>query len=238
MSIAFVSDLHLEPIENKKVKVFFQFLNNAVYKYEELYILGDFFEYWIGDDDIQPANKLIMQTLKTASDNGLKIYFIHGNRDFLVGSGFESETGVRILEDQYTFSLEGKKIMIAHGDTFCIDDVEYQEMKRKIRSDSWKKDFLAKSISERVDFANDLRTKSAKRNSNKPENIMDVNDNYVLEVIQREKIDILIHGHTHRPAVHKLSNGSTRAVLGSWEDSGSVIEYSQGNIELNSFSFD
>ena len=179
-----------------------------------------------------------MQTLKTASDNGLKIYFIHGNRDFLVGSGFESETGVRILEDQYTFSLEGKKIMIAHGDTFCIDDVEYQEMKRKIRSDSWKKDFLAKSISERVDFANDLRTKSAKRNSNKPENIMDVNDNYVLEVIQREKIDILIHGHTHRPAVHKLSNGSTRAVLGSWEDSGSVIEYSQGNIELNSFSFD
>ena len=238
MSIAFVSDLHLEPIENKKVKVFFQFLNNAVYKYEELYILGDFFEYWIGDDDIQPANKLIMQTLKTASDNGLKIYFIHGNRDFLVGSGFESETGVRILEDQYTFSLEDKIIMIAHGDTFCIDDVEYQEMKRKIRSDSWKKDFLAKSISERVDFANDLRTKSAKRNSNKPENIMDVNDNYVLEVIQREKIDILIHGHTHRPAVHKLSNGSTRAVLGSWEDSGSVIEYSQGNIELNSFSFD
>ena len=238
MSIAFVSDLHLEPIENKKVKVFFQFLNNAVYKYEELYILGDFFEYWIGDDDIQPANKLIMQTLKTASDNGLKIYFIHGNRDFLVGSGFESETGVRILEDQYTFSLEGKKIMIAHGDTFCIDDVEYQEMKRKIRSDSWKKDFLAKSISERVDFANDLRKRSAERNSNKPENIMDVNDDYVLEIIQREKIDILIHGHTHRPAVHKLSNGSTRAVLGSWEDSGSVIEYSQGNIELNSFSFD
>ena len=238
MSIAFVSDLHLEPIENKKVKVFFQFLNNAVYKYEELYILGDFFEYWIGDDDIQPANKLIMQTLKTASDNGLKIYFIHGNRDFLVGSGFESETGVRILEDQYTFSLEGKKIMIAHGDTFCIDDVEYQEMKREIRSDSWKKDFLAKSISERVDFANDLRKRSAERNSNKPENIMDVNDDYVLEIIEREKIDILIHGHTHRPAVHKLSNGSTRAVLGSWEDSGSVIEYSQGNIELNSFSFD
>ena len=238
MSIAFISDLHLEPIENKRAKAFFQFIDNAVNKHEELYILGDFFKYWIGDDDTQPINKSIMQKLKYASDNGLKIYFIHGNRDFLIGSDFESETGIRILEDQYTFSLEDKKIMIAHGDTFCIDDVEYQEMKKEIRSDSWKKDFLAKSISERVDFANDLRKRSAERNSNKPENIMDVNDDYVLEIIEREKIDILIHGHTHRPAVHKLSNGSTRAVLGSWEDSGSVIEYSQGNIELNSFSFD
>ena len=235
MSIAFISDLHLEPIENKRAKAFFQFIDNAVNKYEELYILGDFFEYWIGDDDTQPINKLIMQKLKYASDNGLKIYFIHGNRDFLIGSDFESETGIRILEDQYTFSLEDKKIMIAHGDTFCIDDVEYQEMKKEIRSDSWKKDFLAKSISERVEFANDLRKRSAERNSNKPENIMDVNDDYVLKIIQREKIDILIHGHTHRPAVHKLPNGSTRAVLGSWEEEGWVADYIEGNIKITSF---
>ena len=111
MSIAFISDLHLEPIENKRAKAFFQFIDNAVNKHEELYILGDFFEYWIGDDDTQPINKLIMQKLKYASDNGLKIYFIHGNRDFLVSSGFESETDVRILEDQYTFNLEDKKIL-------------------------------------------------------------------------------------------------------------------------------
>ena len=235
MSIAFVSDLHLEPIENKRVKVFFQFLNNAVNKYEELYILGDFFEYWIGDDDTQSVNKLIMQRLKAASDNGLKIYFIHGNRDFLIGSEFESETGVKILEDQHTFNIGEKKIMISHGDAFCVDDVEYQEMKREIRSDSWKKDFLTKSISERVDFANNLRTKSSERNSNKPENIMDVNDNYVLEVVRREKIDILIHGHTHRPAVHKLENSSIRAVLGSWEEEGWVADYIEGNIKLTSF---
>ena len=235
MSIAFVSDLHLEPIENKRVKVFFKFLNDAVNKYEELYILGDFFEYWIGDDDTQSVNKLIMQRLKTASDNGLKIYFIHGNRDFLIGSEFESKTGIKILADQHTFNIGEKKIMISHGDAFCVDDVEYQEMKREIRSDSWKKDFLAKSISERVDFANDLRTKSSERNSNKPENIMDVNDNYVLEVVQREKIDILIHGHTHRPAVHKLENGSIRAVLGSWEEEGWVADYIEENIKLTSF---
>ena len=235
MSIAFVSDLHLEPIENKRVKVFCQFLNNAVNKYEELYILGDFFEYWIGDDDTQSVNKLIMQKLKTASNNGLKIYFIHGNRDFLIGSEFESETGVKILADQHTFNIGEKKIMISHGDAFCVDDVEYQEMKREIRSDSWKKDFLTKSISERVDFANDLRTKSSERNSNKPENIMDVNDNYVLEVVRREKIDILIHGHTHRPAVHKLENSSIRAVLGSWEEEGWVADYIEGNIKLTSF---
>ena len=235
MSIAFVSDLHLEPIENKRVKVFFQFLNNAVNKYEELYILGDFFEYWIGDDDTQSVNKLIMQKLKTASNNGLKIYFIHGNRDFLIGSEFESETGVKILADQHTFNIGEKKIMISHGDAFCVDDVEYQEMKREIRSDSWKKDFLTKSISERVDFANNLRTKSSERNSNKPENIMDVNDNYVLEVVRREKIDILIHGHTHRPAVHKLENSSIRAVLGSWEEEGWVADYIEENIKLTSF---
>ena len=235
MSIAFVSDLHLEPIENKRVKVFFKFLNDAVNKYEELYILGDFFEYWIGDDDTQSVNKLIMQRLKAATDNGLKIYFIHGNRDFLIGSAFESKTGVKILADQHTFNIGEKKIMISHGDAFCVDDVEYQEMKREIRSDSWKKDFLAKSISERVDFANDLRTKSSERNSNKPENIMDVNDNYVLEVVQKEKIDILIHGHTHRPAVHKLENGSIRAVLGSWEEEGWVADYIEENIKLTSF---
>ena len=235
MSIAFVSDLHLEPIENKRVKVFFKFLNDAVNKYEELYILGDFFEYWIGDDDTQSVNKLIMQRLKAAIDNGLKIYFIHGNRDFLIGSEFESKTGVKILADQHTFNIGEKKIMISHGDAFCVDDVEYQEMKREIRSDSWKKDFLAKSISERVDFANDLRTKSSERNSNKPENIMDVNDNYVLEVVQREKIDILIHGHTHRPAVHKLENGSIRAVLGSWEEEGWVADFIEENIKLTSF---
>ena len=235
MSIAFVSDLHLEPIENKRVKVFFQFLNNAVNKYEELYILGDFFEYWIGDDDTQSVNKLIMQKLKTASNNGLKIYFIHGNRDFLIGSEFESETGVKILADQHTFNIGEKKIMISHGDAFCVDDVEYQEMKREIRSDSWKKDFLTKSISERVDFANNLRTKSSERNSNKPENIMDVNDNYVLEVVRREKIDILIHGHTHRPAVHKLENSSIRTVLGSWEEEGWVADCIEENIKLTSF---
>ena len=236
MSIAFVSDLHLEPIENKRVKVFFKFLNDAVNKYEELYILGDFFEYWIGDDDTQSVNKLIMQRLKTASDNGLKTYFIHGNRDFLIGSEFESETGIKILEDQHTFNIGEKKIMISHGDAFCVDDVEYQEMKREIRSSSWKKDFLAKSIDERVDFANELRARSAERNSNKPENIMDVNDDYVLDIIQKEKIDILIHGHTHRPGIHNLSNGSIRAVLGSWEEEGWAAEYTNGNLELISFS--
>ena len=235
MSIAFISDLHLEPIENKRAKAFFQFIDNAVNKHEELYILGDFFEYWIGDDDTQSVNKLIMQRLKSAIDNGLKIYFIHGNRDFLIGSAFESKTGVKILADQHTFNIGEKKIMISHGDAFCVDDVEYQEMKREIRSDSWKKDFLAKSISERVDFANDLRTKSSERNSNKPENIMDVNNNYIIEVVQREKIDILIHGHTHRPAVHKLENGSIRAVLGSWEEEGWVADYIEGNIKLTSF---
>ena len=236
MSIAFISDLHLEPVDNDRLNSFLNFMAKAPKKYDSLYIIGDLFEYWVGDDDPHPINKLIQNKIKDAHGQGLNIYLIHGNRDFLLGSQFENNTGLRIIDDMTIVKDSDISLMIAHGDSFCIDDVEYQALKKSLRSEEWKKDFLQKPIAERIAFANDLRTKSAESSSNKAENIMDVNKSYVAEVIEEYKIDFLIHGHTHRPAIHKLDNGASRVVLGSWEDKGWVVEYSERNIELKSFT--
>ncbi|MAC03820.1 MAG: UDP-2,3-diacylglucosamine diphosphatase [Gammaproteobacteria bacterium] len=236
MSIAFISDLHLEPIENSRLKTFYDLLLRAQSEFNSLYIIGDLFEYWIGDDDQNPINKNIIQNIKSATDNGLNIFLIHGNRDFLLGSKFEEMTGIQIIDDMTVIEDEFCKIMVSHGDVFCTDDIEYQNLKKTLRSEQWIETFLSKTIEERIDFANQLRSQSAESSSNKAENIMDVNMAYVNEIIDKNKIDILIHGHTHRPAVHKLDSGASRAVLGSWENNeGWIIEYKQGNIELKSF---
>ena len=153
----------------------------------------------------------------------------------MIGSEFEKNTGVKIIEDMTLIEIGNKSVMVAHGDSFCTDDVEYQEMKKEIRSDSWKNTFLAKSIDERIAFANNMRAESAKRSSNKPENIMDVNCDYVSQIISDHNIDYLIHGHTHRPKIHQAGN-ALRAVLGSWEEEGWVIEYNQEYLELKSFT--
>tara|TARA_B100000900_G_scaffold401621_1_gene406504 strand:- start:1015 stop:1731 length:717 start_codon:yes stop_codon:yes gene_type:complete len=236
MAIAFISDLHLEPIENSRLKTFYNLLSRANDDFDALYIIGDLFEYWIGDDDEHPVNRNIIQHIKKSTDNGLGIFLMHGNRDFLLGSKFEEMTGAKIIDDMTIIEDEFCKIMVSHGDVFCTDDIEYQKLKKTLRSDEWIKSFLSKTIEERIIFANQLRSQSAESSSNKAESIMDVNLDYVDEVIEKNNLDILIHGHTHRPAIHKLDSGASRAVLGSWENNeGWIIEYKQGNIDLKSF---
>ena len=236
MAIAFISDLHLEPIENNRLETFYNLLSRANDDFDALYIIGDLFEYWIGDDDEHPVNRNIIQNIKKSTDNGLGIFLMHGNRDFLLGSKFEEMTGAKIIDDMTIIEDEFCKIMVSHGDVFCTDDIEYQKLKKTLRSDEWIKSFLSKTIEERIIFANQLRSQSAESSSNKAESIMDVNLDYVDEVIEKNNLDILIHGHTHRPAIHKLDSGASRAVLGSWENNeGWIIEYKQGNIELKSF---
>ena len=236
MTIAFISDLHLEPIENTRLKTFYNLLSEANGQFNSLYIIGDLFEYWIGDDDKHPVNKDIIQNIKKATDSGLNIFLIHGNRDFLLGSRFEEMTGIQIIDDMTIIEDEFCKIMVSHGDVFCTDDIEYQNLKKTLRSKEWIESFLSKSVEERIDYANQLRSQSAESSSNKAENIMDVNIDYVDEVISKNNLDLLIHGHTHRPAIHKLDSGASRAVLGSWENNeGWIIEYKQGNIDLKSF---
>jgi len=236
MAIAFISDLHLEPIENSRLETFYNLLSRANDDFDALYIIGDLFEYWIGDDDEHPVNRNIIQNIKKSTDNGLGIFLMHGNRDFLLGSKFEEMTGAKIIDDMTIIEDEFCKIMVSHGDVFCTDDIEYQKLKKTLRSDEWIKSFLSKTIEERIIFANQLRSQSAESSSNKAESIMDVNLDYVDEVIEKNNLDILIHGHTHRPAIHKLDSGASRAVLGSWENNeGWIIEYKQGNIDLKSF---
>ena len=190
MAIAFISDLHLEPIENTRLKTFYNLLSEANSRFNSLYIIGDLFEYWIGDDDQHPVNKDIIQNIKKATDSGLNIFLIHGNRDFLLGSRFEEMTGIQIIDDMTIIEDKFCKIMVSHGDVFCTDDVEYQNLKKTLRSEEWIESFLSKPIEERIDFAKQLRSQSAESSSNKAENIMDVNADYVDEVIGKNNLDL------------------------------------------------
>ena len=137
MAIAFISDLHLEPIKNTRLKTFYNLLSEANSRFDSLYIIGDLFEYWIGDDDQHPVNKDIIQNIKKATDSGLNIFLIHGNRDFLLGSRFEEMTGIQIIDDMTIIEDKFCKIMVSHGDVFCTDDVEYQNLKKTLRSEEW-----------------------------------------------------------------------------------------------------
>ena len=234
--LGFISDLHLDPNENKRTEAFLDLLSNDCIKYEALFILGDLFEYWVGDDDNSPLAIQVKKSLKKYANQGNKIYFIHGNRDFLIGSEFAKDSGVQIIKDQHIMEYSGKKIMLSHGDVFCTDDQEYQNLKSRIRSKKWVDNFLSQPLDKRIAIAEDMRSKSKDASSNKPENIMDTNNDSIDHCIKHNNLDLLIHGHTHRPEIKKLSNGSMKVVLGSWEDEGWVFEYDYNHFDLKSFS--
>ena len=234
--LGFISDLHLDPNENKRTEAFLNFLSNDCIKYEALFILGDLFEYWVGDDDNSSLAVQVKKSLKNYSNQENKIYFTHGNRDFLIGSKFAKDSGIQIITDQYIMTHSGKTIMLSHGDVFCTDDHEYQDLKSRIRSKKWVDDFLNQPLNERIAIAEDMRSKSKDASSNKPENIMDTNKDSIDHCIKHNNLDLLIHGHTHRPEIKKLSNGSIKVVLGSWEDEGWVFEYDHDHFDLKSFS--
>ena len=234
--LGFISDIHLEPIENNRTLAFNNFLEKASDRYEALYILGDLFEYWIGDDEDNLTISNIKKNLSRLADQGVSLFFIHGNRDFLIGNKFASDTNIKILDDMHIINLNNKKIMLSHGDAFCTDDTDYQKFKNETRNSSWIKSFLKKPLDERLFIADDMRSKSKSANSNKPENIMDTNPKAIEESVIKNEIDILIHGHTHRPEVKYFANGSVKVVLGSWEDKGWVFEYDHDHFDLKSFS--
>mgnify|MGYP006123189509 FL=1 len=221
-SALFVSDTHLSEDSPPGIERFNRFLDTHASKYEYLFILGDLFEYWIGDDANQfKSVKIALQKLKT------KIYFIHGNRDFLIGSDFLDKTNITLLDDSTLIQLGNQKAVILHGDTLCIDDKEYQEFRSKVRLESWKKDFLNKKIHTRLEICKDLRRKSYEAQINKSELLMDVNENEVKKLFKDLSFPpIMIHGHTHRPKRHKYlldNNKCERWVLNDWYDSGSYL---------------
>ena len=231
MSIFFISDLHLEQNKPHLTKAFENFINSKVNSHDELFILGDFFEQWIGDDNEDNFIKGIKNILKLKTAEGLKIYFMHGNRDFLIGDKFCKDVGAKLLKDPFIFNLNGKKIMLMHGDSLCTDDKDYQEFRNLVRNKDWQKDFLSKDLKERKEVAKSLREISSLENKTKDEAIMDVNQDEVLRIIENHSIDVLIHGHTHRPYIHD-ENGVPRMVLGDWGDFLWFIESSKGDLNL------
>jgi len=235
MSTLFISDLHLAPERPKVTQAFFNFLDQRAIQADALYILGDLFEVWIGDDDPAELANQVSSKLREISDAGVQIYFVHGNRDFLVGEKFAKRSGCTLLPEHCAIDLYGKNVLLLHGDTLCLDDKAYRKFRRKVRSPIglWLMRHLP--LKKRQQIARDWRAKSQMANSNKADNIMDVSTSEVERLLVEFDTNIMIHGHTHRPARHQHTNGE-RLVLGDWHDHGWVIEATSESLELSSFS--
>lgn len=226
MKTLFISDLHLDENQPEMADLFFNFLKNKAIKSDALYILGDFFEAWIGDDDLSPFNLKIIEALNSATQQGLPIYFAHGNRDFLIGKRFLKATGCQLLPDEYVVNLYGTPILLMHGDTLCTLDVKYLKFRKKSRTWLYKKLASWKSLASRRELAARMRAASKQHLRNTSEYIMDVTQEEVERLMRKHQVQHLIHGHTHREAVHHFEldgQGATRTVLGAWHDRGSVL---------------
>jgi UDP-2,3-diacylglucosamine hydrolase len=235
----FISDLHLSEDRPAANERFIGFLEQPARAAEALYILGDFFEYWVGDDDLaNPFNAVIAGLLRDLSRSGVALYFMHGNRDFLVGEGFCAATGAKLLEDPTLVDLGGEKTLLMHGDTLCTDDLDYQAWRRTARSAAWQQAFLAKPLAERRHAVLGMREKSKAVVQAKPEEIMDVNEDAVRQVLAQHGATRLIHGHTHRPGHHRVSidkRQGERWVLPDWYGRGGYLKLVRGKPELVRF---
>ena len=228
MSVLFISDLHLTEERPEANERFIAFLEEKARNAEALYILGDFFEYWIGDDDLaEPFNAVIAGLLADLTRRGVQVNLMHGNRDFLIGERFCAATGARLLDDPAIHEIGGVKTLLVHGDTLCTDDVEYQAWRRKAREPAFQAAFLEKSLTERRQAIVQMREKSKEVVQGKSAEIMDVNDGAVREALRRHGVRRLIHGHTHRPGRHALEvDGERRErwVLPDWYGRGGYVE--------------
>ena len=222
MKPRFISDIHLSEDTPHLTNAFKTFLNGSRETCTHLFILGDLFEIWIGDDDDSSFNQEIKKILIDFTLNGPETFFMHGNRDFLIGEAFANEVGISILPDPYILDINGLKTILSHGDFLCTDDVDYIEFRDEVRSEEWQKNFLSKSINERNEIAKSLRADSTDATSEKSFEITDVNLGTVNNFIQENKPDIFIHGHTHRPNIHK-HDLCKRIVLGDWDKSGWMV---------------
>ena len=234
MKTWFISDLHLDDSRPQITQAFLDFLDDIQADAEALYILGDLFEYWIGDDVIETplgtSAAQVVQHLRALADNGTKIFFAHGNRDFLIADHFLQSINATLLDEHQVIDLYGTPTLIMHGDTLCTDDIEYQQLRKVVRDKQRQADFLAKSIQERIQEANHLRTLSQEKTKGKREEILDVNQEAVENVMRQAKVTQLIHGHTHRPATHEfLLDGqpAKRIVLGDWYEQSSSLSFSR-----------
>lgn len=230
----FISDLHLTPERNDITQAFLQFLQTHAQNIDALYILGDFFESWVGDDDDAELPATIARALNSCASTGTAIYIMCGNRDFLLGRRYCESAGATLLDDPCLIDLYGTATLLLHGDTLCTDDTDYLAFRAIARDPAWQQDVLSKTLAERRTLAAHLRAASKESTSNKAEDITDVAPSEVLRVMEEHAVNQIIHGHTHRPTCHHISSGR-RWVLGDWDQKGWYIEASAQSIELKSF---
>jgi len=226
MTTLLISDLHLDEYRTDITELFLRFLKTDAKKADALYILGDFFEVWIGDDNLSSFNQTIISALKLATDQGLPIYLMHGNRDFLLGKKFLRQTGCKLLPDEYVVDLYGSPTLLLHGDTLCTEDKAYLKFRKKARNRFLQKLFLLKSLETRLAIAKKYREASKAHTSTASDFIMDVTQEEVERVMKKHGVQHLVHGHTHREAVHQFelnNRPATRTVLGAWHTHGSVL---------------
>jgi UDP-2,3-diacylglucosamine hydrolase len=240
MAALFISDLHLDSDRPAATRQFIAFVRREAHRAEKVYILGDLFEAWIGDDDDDPSIDPILDALTDLTRAGAACFFMHGNRDFLVADRFAARTGCRLLGDFETLELYGERVLLTHGDLLCTDDTRYMTLRATVRDPAWQRDFLAKPLAERRKIARELRALSQTEIAAKSEQIMDVNAGSVAAVMRDSGVRTLLHGHTHRPGVHRFTldgAAATRIVLGAWYERGSYVRWDESGFALETLPF-
>ncbi|NOZ10289.1 MAG: UDP-2,3-diacylglucosamine diphosphatase [Gammaproteobacteria bacterium] len=236
MSTLFISDLHLSVSRPQIIDLFLRFLQGPAQDAEHLYILGDLFDYWVGDDMLQLESLADLGTaLKQLADSDVSVHITHGNRDFLLGQKFTQATGSTLLKETTVIDLYGTPALIMHGDSLCTDDVEHQAWRQQVLSSQWQQAFLAQSLDKRIEIAQSLRQQSEKNKQHKAMEIMDANQQAVEDIMRQHKVKLLIHGHTHRPGRHRFEldgEPARRIVLGDWYQQGSVLVCTGDDWEL------
>ena len=234
MGVWFASDVHLDATRPDIGAAFSAFLRERVHGADALFVLGDLFEAWVGDDGNDPCGDAMIEALRALSDAGTECFFMHGNRDFLVGDAFAAQAGLTLLPDEYTQDFYGTKVLLMHGDSLCTDDHDYQQFRAMVRDPQWQRQFLALPLEQRSQMARAARDASQASMAGKPAAIMDVNQQAVEEVMARHDVQTLLHGHTHRPAQHRFERDGQalqRLVLGDWYDQGRVFYWDENGCQ-------
>ena len=236
----FISDLHLAPERPEMIRLFQNFVDDIALHADVLYVLGDFLEYWIGDDDKAIGLEPVFRALDHLHEAGTGVYFMHGNRDFLVGKRLAKRHHFSIIADPHVETMNHQRVLLMHGDLLCTDDVAYQNFRRKVRNRFYQRLFLLLPLSRREQIARSLRNTSEKATSRKSEEIMDVNQDAVVQAMRDADVNVLIHGHTHRPGIHQFEidgKPMKRIVLGDWYQHGSYLHTNaDGEYELVEYS--
>ena len=235
MNTLFISDIHLNGTQPAITAQFVSFLKHQASQADALYILGDLFEFWIGDDDPDPTYAHVQSELRVLTASGVPCYVMHGNRDFLLGQAFCKRTGCQLIKEGSIIDLYGQRVLLRHGDSLCTDDIAYQRLRRILRNPITLGILQILSIKQRQQLAQRIRQESRKHTQQTTNYIMDVNHDAVRRDMENTQVKWLIHGHTHRPNIHQDvlgNNQGTRIVLGDWHQQGSVLSWSAEGYQL------